>query len=138
MAYGGHEITFKLLIAFALTDITFNGNEMSNITTKLLLSAFEKPKKSKSYELYSTIFFEKEDYADYYIHVDKTNGKVACSKSESMEDIRSVDGNEASRLLCGLTIDTTLYEKVQNFLVRRHQTKMYVNIKSGARLEFTL
>ena len=82
---------------FFKTSSTFNGNEMSNITTKLLLSAFEKPKKSKSYELYSTIFFEKEDYADYFIHVDKTNGKVACSKSESMEDIRSVDGNEASR-----------------------------------------
>eukprot|EP00984_Skeletonema_dohrnii_P037691 scaffold40016_cov211-Skeletonema_dohrnii-CCMP3373.AAC.1 len=40
-----------------------------------------------------------------------------------MEDIRSVDDNEASRLLCGLTIDTTLYEEVQKFLVRRYQTK---------------
>eukprot|EP00985_Skeletonema_marinoi_P001371 scaffold543_cov106-Skeletonema_marinoi.AAC.2 len=108
---------------FFKTSSTFNGNKMSNITPTLIHSAFEKPKKSNSYELYSTIFFEEEDYADYYIHVDKTNGKVACSKSESMEDIRSVDGNEASRLLCGLTIDTTLYEKVQNFLVRRHQTK---------------
>jgi len=82
---------------FFKTSSTFNGNKMSNITTTLLHSAFEKPKKSNSYELYSTIFFEEEDYADYYIHVDKTNGKVACSKSESMEDIRSVDGNEASR-----------------------------------------
>mmetsp|Transcript_21476 Transcript_21476/g.36472 ORF Transcript_21476/g.36472 Transcript_21476/m.36472 type:complete len:171 (+) Transcript_21476:313-825(+) len=82
---------------FFKTSSTFNGNKMSNITTTLIHSAFEKPKKSNSYELYSTIFFEEEDYADYYIHVDKTNGKVACSKSESMEDIRSVDGNEASR-----------------------------------------
>eukprot|EP00984_Skeletonema_dohrnii_P005367 scaffold1889_cov127-Skeletonema_dohrnii-CCMP3373.AAC.3 len=50
---------------FFKTSSTFNGNKMFNITTTLLHSAFEKPKKSKSYELYSTIFFEEEDYADY-------------------------------------------------------------------------
>lgn len=92
--YSFYTTSWKVLFK---TSSTFNGNKMFNITTTLLHSAFEKPKKSKSYELYSTIFFVEEDYADYYIHVDKTNGKVACSKSESMEDIRSVDGNEASR-----------------------------------------
>ena len=37
---------------FFKTSSTFNGKKMTNITTTLLLSAFEKPKKSKSYELY--------------------------------------------------------------------------------------
>ena len=111
---------------FFQTNTTLDGNKMSDVTTTLLNSTFEKPRKSKSYEPYSTIFCgeEEEDYADYYIHVDNSIGKVACSKSESLRDIRSVDDDEASTLLCGLKIDTTLYGNVQKFLVRKHQTSV--------------
>ena len=103
------------------TDVVVN--TMADFTKKILEATFEKSKHSAPYEPYSTIFDDEEVYSDYYIHIDKTNGRVACSKSKDSSAIRLVNDNEASDLLSGLAMDETMYNDVQGFLVRRKQTQ---------------
>ena len=84
-----------------------------------LFNAFDKPQKSDDCFSCQTVFDgleEYEDYNDCYIHINKKDGKIACSESADSSNFRSVDDDEAKQLLLNLSLDKVLHEKVQTFL----------------------
>ena len=93
---------------------------MATIDKKLINSAFQKPRTASSYFSCHKMIEGLDGYENYsqnyFIHIDKTNCKVACSKSSSSANFRSVDDNEANQLLLHLELENGVYQSVQNFL----------------------
>eukprot|EP00984_Skeletonema_dohrnii_P004385 scaffold1562_cov93-Skeletonema_dohrnii-CCMP3373.AAC.13 len=85
---------------------------MFNITTKLILSAFEKPKKSKSYELYSTIFLRKKITPITIFMSIKQMGKLLALNQRVW---RTFDLSTATKQADGRERPTYTYSIVQNW-----------------------
>lgn len=99
---------------------------LAKLDEQLFNATFEKPRRSDACYSCVTVFDgleEYEDYKDCYIHINKRDGKIACSESADSSSFRTVDNGEAKKLLLGLSLNQGLYMKVQKFLRDRKRQR---------------
>ena len=94
-----------------------NTDPLATIDEAVVKQAFTTPSRTNPYRSCSTIFTTTDDYSEYYVHIDKDQGRIACSNSvDGSSDFRLAEESDVTNLIDGVELRDDWGDKVKDML----------------------